>query len=415
MKSDISGARKEIEQGSINESNKKQMLGLDARLYTEGKAESSRHMYMRAWYRFALYLGNKKFMDITQEDIDNFFYEFCSGSFSKNNKPPSMASKKFCIISIKKLYGMVCQGKWENKCPEPIKKLKVPKKDDGGLRSLKKEDLLTHKEIERMVHAADDIKWKALIKVLFETGFRVSELLSMTIKSVNFEEKSTEAFVSINSSKTKKRTVLVIWSLPELRHWINEHPLNNNENAPLWLSRRSNAMCKRNVEYIIKQSAERAGIRKRVYPHLLRHSMVTWRMRMGMVRKELCMYGGWSEKSNMPEHYSHFDIEDMFNRQRRQAGLSVSDEDDEIPIKQYEDCPLCKKHYPIGYAVCDDCHIPLDHVKWVELLKEAQKRNDLIENMKKAEPMIQKLMPLMEKINATGNFEKALEVLKNQS
>jgi site-specific recombinase XerD len=407
MKS-IEDLRKKIEESDINDRNKHDMLLFDMRNANNGLSVRSREAYMRAWFLFSRYIGNKEFRKMTRDDIDKFFYDFRQGKLSKKNKPLSVASVNLHMVSIKKLYGMLYPN--QRGYPKVVQHLRIPPYSEAGISKLQKEDLLTPREIERMVHAVDITQWKALIKVCFESGFRLSELLSMTIDSVNFNE--NEAVVRINTSKTKLRTVLLIDSLPELKAWMQEHPLNNDPKAPLWYSNRNKVMSTRNVQYILKQAAKKAGINKRVFPHLLRHSIITWRKKMGMVREELCMFAGWSEKTKMDSHYSHFNVDDMLNRQRRQSGLPVNDPEEEKPLKRYEVCPICDKHFPVGYSICDSCSMPLDVDKRLEKMKEFQNQTKLMEQMKAVEPILARILPPLEKIVDGGGLNRLVEILE---
>ena len=407
MKS-IEDLRKKIEESEINDKNKHDMLLFDMRNANSSLSVRSREAYMRSWFLFSRYIGNKEFRKMTRDDIDKFFYDFRQGKLSKKNKPLSQASVNLHMVSVKKLYGMLYPNK--RGYPKVVQHLIIPPYSEAGISKLQKEDLLTPREIERMVHAVDITQWKALIKVGFESGFRLSELLSMTIDSVNFNE--NEAVVRINTSKTKLRTVLLIDSLPELKAWIQEHPLNNDPKAPLWYSNRNKVMSARNVQYILKQAAKKAGINKRVFPHLLRHSILTWRKRMGMVREELCMFAGWSEKTKMDVLYSHFNLDDLFNRQRRQSGLPVDDPEEEKPLKKYEVCPVCDKKFPVGYAVCDDCGMPLDANKRLEKMREIQKQTQLMTQMKLVEPTLVRILPPLERIVNNGGLDRLVEILE---
>lgn len=72
-----------------------------------------------------------------------------------------------------------------------------------------------------------------------DTSRRPHELLSLRIKDITFKLSSTKkqyAEVNISSSKTKPRTLPLIFSLPYVKDWIDSHPMKNNPNAFLFIS-----------------------------------------------------------------------------------------------------------------------------------------------------------------------------------
>ena len=72
-----------------------------------------------------------------------------------------------------------------------------------------------------------------------DTSCRPHELLSLRIKDITFKMSSTKkqyAEVNISSSKTRPRTLPLIFSLPYVKDWIDSHPMKNNPNAFLFIS-----------------------------------------------------------------------------------------------------------------------------------------------------------------------------------
>lgn len=55
----------------------------------------------------------------------------------------------------------------------------------------------------------------------------------------------------------------------------------------------------RRVRQIVKQYAEKAGITKRVYPHLFRHQLITYLTKHGIVSPKIQLLSGHSEEKNL--------------------------------------------------------------------------------------------------------------------
>ena len=72
-----------------------------------------------------------------------------------------------------------------------------------------------------------------------DTSCRPHELLSLKLKDIKFKVSSTGlqyAEVHIVESKTKPRTLPLIFSIPYVKDWIDSHPMANNTNAFLFIS-----------------------------------------------------------------------------------------------------------------------------------------------------------------------------------
>lgn len=369
--------------------NRKTILALDIRNANNGIKKPTRAGYLKLWMHFGDNI-KRPFLEVTREEMDEFLYKMKTGEIMYEKCKPVDGTYNTHIATIKRLYKML--GESSEKEPDCMKSL-VKVRDSGGLKKIEKEHLFTPKDIERMVHAEKKVQYKALIKTLFESGMRISEFLSVNVGDVQFREDM--AVLTPQMSKTRVRTIPIINSLPELKEWLNEHPRNHDKEAPLWITSRNNAMNNAAVKRILECAVVNAGLTKKIYPHLLRHSAVTWRKRMGMQREEANMLYGWSSKSNMYEHYSHFNIDDMFNRVRQQSGLPTMKKPEENePLKQYELCPICGNHYPVGHKICGNCNMPLDNADRIKRVEEIQKQAEIIEEFQRLRPLLSQMKAL---------------------
>ena len=135
-------------------------------------------------------------------------------------------------------------------------------------------EILTINEIKRLLESTSNIKHKLIIKLLYGGGLRVSEIVNLKNRDINFEE----GLIHIKMAKGKKdRFVKIPESISlELESYIK---LNNSE--ILFPSNRGGKLTIKSIQKIVQNSAKKAGIRKRVYPHLLRHSFATHLLEQG--------------------------------------------------------------------------------------------------------------------------------------
>ena len=133
---------------------------------------------------------------------------------------------------------------------------------------------LTPEEVYRIVETAKEgrngDRDSLLIKTLFETGLRISEALSLTPRMIGDYE--GHAVLHIKGKGKRPRMV----ACPDgLAHQLKSHAYTNN----LGLDDRIFNINRKRAWQIVMETAKKAGIQKKVYPHLFRHSDAIERLR----------------------------------------------------------------------------------------------------------------------------------------
>ena len=124
-----------------------------------------------------------------------------------------------------------------------------------------------------------------LIKTLFQSGARVSEFVNLHMQDFFFDE----AVLLIEKGKGGKSRYVPL--LPGLAEELRTY-LGGRQSGYLFESNRHAAYSARRVQQIVKGVAERAGITKRVHPHLLRHSVATTLLERGMPLEQIQKFLG---------------------------------------------------------------------------------------------------------------------------
>lgn len=163
------------------------------------------------------------------------------------------------------------------------------------------EELLTPDDICVLMGFATDVMTKALIITLYESGCRIGELLGIRRKHVQMDAMGA---VLIVDGKTGMRRVRVIEAVPYLDEWISEGSFSQDD--PIFPI--SYAAFRKRLQVL----AARAGIDKRIYPHLFRHSRATF-LASYLNEAQLCMHHGWTIGSHMPRIYVHLNSKDLDN------------------------------------------------------------------------------------------------------
>lgn len=179
--------------------------------------------------------------------------------------------------------------------PELAKVIKLPKVTSGKLP----EELITPVNIEELMMTARTTQDRTFLFCLWESGARIGELLSLRRKHVQFDHLGA---ILIMDGKTGMRRVRLLESAPLLDEWISDRSFKPEEAI---FPKSYNAYSKS-----LKTLSRRAGISKRIYPHLFRHSRATF-LAGYLTEAQLCAYMGWTISSCMPRIYVHLNGHDL--------------------------------------------------------------------------------------------------------
>lgn len=227
------------------------------------------------------------------------------------------------------------------------------------------EEILTLEEIKRMVHVATNFRDKALIFTLYETAARRGEFLRLRIKHVNFDDKG--ARITIPKGKTVSRKLRVFDCVPALKEWIDCHPGRDDREAPLWINvvtHRKKALADSGLKSLVDTIAQRAGIKKKVYPHLFRHSRLTELAKLGLNESALRILAGWANDSKMPKVYIHMSGGDVETKLLELHGLIDKEKEEKARnVLRPIICWRCKEENGATTRFCGRCGADLDEEK----------------------------------------------------
>jgi len=190
--------------------------------------------------------------------------------------------------------------------------------------SLLPESLLTEEEFTRLFNATDDLQERVLLGLLYETGARIGEILSLRIVDVSFNDYGARILVR---GKTGQRPLLVVWFSSLLKQFLMIHPFANNPHSFLFYYKNSKGQIVPMKYYVLrmrlKRLCEKAGINKRIHPHLFRHSRLT-ALSKEVSEEVLKRLAGWSPSSRMPQVYVHLSMRDVEEALLKVYGIDSS-------------------------------------------------------------------------------------------
>lgn len=135
-------------------------------------------------------------------------------------------------------------------------------------------EILTKEEVKKMIDSISNIKHKLILKVLYGCGLRVSEIINLEKEDINLNE----GLLHIRLAKGKKDRFV---KLPERLKAELEAYCRLTSEEILFPSNRGGKLTKKTIGKVVGNAAEKAGIKKEVYPHLLRHSFATHLLEQG--------------------------------------------------------------------------------------------------------------------------------------
>jgi integrase/recombinase XerD len=184
-----------------------------------------------------------------------------------------------------------------------LKKVFAHIRDDLGLRGQvavpkKMPEILTEKELKNFYSAvwnASNRTHVVMIKVLFFTGVRNSELANMTLQDVNINELTIR--IDEGKGKQDRYVPFPVFFQGELAQYIENQKARRAKY--LFETNRQDKFTTRWIRKIIKNYAIKAGIEKKIYPHLLRHQLLTYLTTKGIIDAKIQLISGHRDRKSL--------------------------------------------------------------------------------------------------------------------
>lgn len=150
-----------------------------------------------------------------------------------------------------------------------IEKIHRPKREKTLPNVLSKEEVL------KIIDATENLKHKTLLALIYSAGLRISEALNMKLKDID----STRMLIHVKNAKGKKDRYTLLSEKVLLL--LREYYLVYKPKEYLFEGQFGGMYSSRSAQVILKQAAEKAGIRKPITLHTLRHSFATHLLESG--------------------------------------------------------------------------------------------------------------------------------------
>ncbi len=177
-------------------------------------------------------------------------------------------------------------------------------------------DVLSREEIDRMEDAGLNERDKLIVRLLADTGIRVGELIALSRGDVF--ERDRNWFLKIHGKGQRDRVVPLPRLAPRLRRYIDKYRPRDARSDHVFVSLRRRPdgeyepITASGAQQLVRTLAVQAGIKKRVYPHLLRHSFATWQLQRGTNPITLANILGHSSLAMIQNVYAHLSPSDAY-------------------------------------------------------------------------------------------------------
>ena len=193
------------------------------------------------------------------------------------------------INSIKFYYEVVLE------MPNRFYSVERPRKEE------KLPKVISLEEVQDLIKHTNNIKHKCIVSLLYSAGLRRSELLNL--KLIDIDSKRMVITVSQGKGNKGRLTILSQSVLDDLRKYYSEYK----PKVYLFEGQKGEEYSAQSVAQIIRRAALKARIKKKVTPHMLRHSFATHLLENGTDLRYIQVLLGHSS-TRTTEIYTHVAI-----------------------------------------------------------------------------------------------------------
>jgi len=207
---------------------------------------------------------NQKFLEFTKKNPENVIEDdikkYIAHLMSDLNYRP--ASVNLVVSALRFFYLEIMEQNIFTKVKAPKLEKKLP-------------IVLTKEEVKKLIASPKNFKHRLLIKMMYSSGLRVSECVSLKINDLELEERMG----TVRRGKGKKDRLIILSEtlIEDIKKYLNKRKDNN----PYLFPAKESHISIRMAQKIVTEAAKKSDIKKRVFCHALRSSFATHLLESG--------------------------------------------------------------------------------------------------------------------------------------
>ncbi|KAF5034783.1 Tyrosine recombinase XerC [anaerobic digester metagenome] len=254
---------------------------------------------------------------------------------------------------LKRFYAWMIENGYSSINPKVVQSIKVPPKD-RMTRTV--ETIPTVDEVEAIIRACQSPRDRALFGMLWDGGFRIVELGTLTWGQVKFDD--FECAVNVNAKTVFARYVRLLGSSAYLAQWRDCYPCQITNDSLVFLTQQRRPVTYDVVAVQLRKLAKRAGIVKPLTLHAFRHGRATDLIRRGVHETVVKKFLWGNPASKMIGTYSHLTDADIDDAMLASAGIHSRKHTASTAMDARE-CRRCMTVNPPTADLCWRCGSPL--------------------------------------------------------
>ena len=268
------------------------------------------------------------------------------------------------------------------------------------------DQMITYDELQSLLNACKNLRDKALISILWDSGIRASELLQL--KVLDFQKSSDGLYATLNiqegSKNYKQRTVILtgdsVVLVPQYIEFLKDFLKDKFRDDGFLFIGIGKEKPGENLNYddlrsLVQKIAKRSGIQKPISPHLFRHSAATRMASESLPVQVFTKQMGWSS-NKMADNYTHLDSKSQIKAILKAQGIPITDEELKKPLsKVNRRCLRCHVVNTGSARFCSNCGSPM---RSEDFLKVEEERLKVMDTLKESNLISSELQATMDNL-----------------
>lgn len=236
-------------------------------------------------------------------------------------------------------------------------KLSKMKPTSVDYNTVKEADLLTEEELLGFFRACLTPRDRAMFHVMYEGALRVGDIGNLQFKDLEINEKYCR--IQTTQKTGIQRIIPLHSSRVYLTQWLNIYPkANPSPEDFVFLNAWNRPISHGAITSQMNKIGQRAGIQKKLHPHLFRHTRITMLSRSGLDEAKIKMLAWGNQSTDMMKTYNHLTVSDLDEALAELNGIETPKKKQKSLLKPIQ-CPKCGTINPAGHSYCETCNKPL--------------------------------------------------------